>query len=97
MRILKIKSTKGGWNPKDFEEHILDALKENGIYRFKDQYTGTLRENQGMKNIIHQEIETMKRFGILKENVQTGTLFRDKDSELKFRQTFLTRKDNLSR
>lgn len=97
MCILKIKSAKGGWNPKDFEEHILDALKENGIYRFKDQYTGTLRENQGMKNIIHQEIETMKRFGILKENVQTGTLSRDKDSELKFRQTFLTRKDNLSR
>ena len=62
-----------------------------------DQYTGTLRENQGMKNIIHQEIETMKRFGILKENVQTGTLSRDKDCELKFRQTFLTRKDNLSR
>lgn len=43
-------------------------------YPYKDQYTGTLRENQGIKNIIHQEIETMKRLGLLKENVQTGTL-----------------------
>lgn len=39
-----------------------------------DQFTGTSKEGVRLERFLHQEIETMKRFGLLKANEQTGEL-----------------------
>lgn len=39
-----------------------------------DQFTGTSKEGARLEQFLHQEVETMKRFGLLKEDVHTGKL-----------------------
>lgn len=58
---------------KDLEHQALQALKKDDYYR-PDQYTGTTKEDKALRSILHQEIESMKRRGLLKENAQTGAL-----------------------
>lgn len=64
---------KNGATAKDVERQVLQAIKKDDYYR-PDQYTGTTKENQSLLGIVHQEVEGMKRNGLLKENSQTGTL-----------------------
>ena len=64
---------KNGATAKDVERQVLQAIKKDAYYR-PDQYTGTTKENQSLLGIVHQEVEGMKRNGLLKENSQTGTL-----------------------
>ena len=64
---------KNGATAKDVERQVLQAIKKDAYYR-PDQYTGTTKENQPLLGIVHQEVEGMKRNGLLKENSQTGTL-----------------------
>lgn len=64
---------KNGATAKDLEHQALQALKKDDYYR-PDQYTGTTKEDKALRSILHQEIESMKRRGLLKENVQTGAL-----------------------
>ena len=65
---------KNGATAKDVERQVLQAIKKDDYYR-PDQYTGTTKENQSLLGIVHQEVEGMKRNGLLKENSQTGMLF----------------------
>ncbi|WP_462393216.1 hypothetical protein [Mitsuokella multacida] len=68
---------KNGAIVKDVGHQVLQAIKKDNNYPpyLPDQYTGTSKENQSLLRIVHQEVEGMKRNGLLKENSQTGTLF----------------------
>lgn len=67
---------KNGAIVKDVGHQVLQAIKKDNNYPpyLPDQYTGTSKENQSLLRIVHQEVEGMKRNGLLKENSQTGTL-----------------------
>lgn len=67
------EAVKNGATAKDLEHQALQALKKDDYYR-PDQYTGTTKEDKALRSILHQEIESMKRRGLLKENAQTGAL-----------------------
>ena len=45
-----------------------------GSFYCPDQFWNTTQENQPLLGIVHQEVEGMKRLGILKANEQTGEL-----------------------
>lgn len=64
---------KNGVTANDLESQVLQAIKKDAYYR-PDQYTGTTKEDKPLSRILHQEVESMKRRGLLKENSQTGTL-----------------------
>lgn len=67
------EAVKNGATAKDLERQALQALKKDDYYR-PDQYTGTTKEDKALRSILYQEIESMKRRGLLKENAQTGAL-----------------------
>lgn len=45
-----------------------------GSFYCPDQFWNTTQENQPLLGIVHQEVEGMKRLGLLKANEQTGEL-----------------------
>lgn len=67
------EAVKNGATAKDLEHQALQAIKKDDYY-LPDQYTGTTKEDKALRSILHQEIESMKRRGLLKENAQTGAL-----------------------
>lgn len=63
--------------PNDVESEVRYTIrnedKKFSIYR-PDQFWNTTQETKALSNILHQEIEGMKRNGLLKEDAHTGKL-----------------------
>lgn len=61
----------------DVELEVCRRIKNGnmrGSFYCPDQFWNTTQENQPLLGIMHQEVEGMKRSGILKANEQTGEL-----------------------
>ena len=61
----------------DVELEVCRRIKNGnmrGSFYCPDQFWNTTQENQPLLGIVHQEVEGMKRLGLLKANEQTGEL-----------------------
>ena len=58
----------------DWQKNLEMGTAGDKMPYLPDQFTGTSKEGVRLERFLHQEVETMKRFGLLKEDVHTGKL-----------------------
>lgn len=58
----------------DWQKNLEMGTAGDKMPYIPDQFTGTSKEGARLEYFLHQEIETMKRFGLLKQDVHTGKL-----------------------
>lgn len=58
----------------DWQKNLEMGTAGDKMPYIPDQFTGTSKEGARLERFLHQEIETMKRNGLLKEDVHAGKL-----------------------
>ena len=81
--LQSVQENNSGLSPEQYAVKLLkDEWQKNlemgtagdKMPYVSDQFTGTSKEGARLERFLHQEIETMKRFGLLKENVHADKL-----------------------